>query len=50
MADPTKCTIRFFGWMQWKRRLLVRWEYHPENFLAFVQLSAICIFFRNLGF
>ena len=41
---------RFFGWMQWKRRLLVRWEYHPENFLAFVQLSAICIFFRNLGF
>lgn len=40
---------RFFGWIQWKRRLLVRWEYHPENFLAFVQLSAICIFFKHLG-
>lgn len=41
---------RFFGWIRWKRRLLVRWEYHPENFLAFVQLSAICMFFKHLGF
>ena len=41
---------RFFGWMQRKRRLLVRWEHHPENFLAFVQLSATCLFFKHLGF
>jgi transposase len=34
---------RFFAWMQYRRRLLVRWEYHPANFLGFVQLASICI-------
>jgi len=34
---------RFFAWIQWQRRLLVRWEYYPVNFLGFVQLAAICI-------
>ena len=27
---------RFFAWIQWQRRLLVRWEYHATNFLGFV--------------
>jgi hypothetical protein len=27
---------RFFAWIQWQRRILVRWEYHTENFLGFV--------------
>src|SRR6188474_1745403 len=31
---------RFFAWLQWQRRLLVRWEYYPANFLGFVQLAA----------
>jgi len=31
---------RFFAWMKNKRRLLIRWEFHPKNFLSFVQLSA----------
>ena len=38
---------RFFAWMQWRRRLLVRWEYYPSNFLGFVQLAAICILLRQ---
>ena len=34
---------RFFAWIQWQRRLLVRWEYYAENFLGFVQLASIAI-------
>ena len=26
---------RFFAWLQWQRRILVRWEFHPKNFLGF---------------
>ena len=26
---------RFFAWIQWQRRILVRWEYYPQNFLGF---------------
>ena len=25
---------RFFAWIQWQRRILVRWEYHAQNFSA----------------
>ena len=32
---------RFFAWLQWKRRLLLRWEYDAANFLGFVQLASI---------
>jgi transposase len=31
---------RYFAWLQWKRRILIRWEYYSENFLGFVQLPA----------
>jgi hypothetical protein len=31
---------RFFA-IQWQRRILVRWEYHPQNFLGFVQLACL---------
>ena len=30
---------RFFGWIQWQRRILVRWEYHTQNFLGFSVLQ-----------
>jgi hypothetical protein len=30
---------RFFAWIQWQRRLLVRGEYCAENFIGFVQVS-----------
>ena len=32
---------RFFAWIQWQRRTLIRWEYYAENFLGFVQLASI---------
>ena len=38
---------RFFAWLQWQRRLLVRWEYYAENFLGFVQLASIAILLKQ---
>jgi transposase len=38
---------RFFAWMQWQRRLLVRWEFHSINFLGFVHLAALCILLKQ---
>lgn len=38
---------RFFAWLQWQRRLLVRWEYYSINFLGFVQLAAIVILLKR---
>src|SRR5207253_8073997 len=36
---------RFFAWLQWQRRVLIRWEYHAHNFLGFVQLACLIILF-----
>jgi transposase len=38
---------RFFAWIQWQRRILIRWEYHTQNFLGFVQLACLVILFRR---
>ena len=38
---------RFFAWIQWRRRLLVRCEFYPQNFLGFVQLACLLILFRQ---
>jgi transposase len=38
---------RFFAWIQWQRRLLVRWEYYAENFLGFVQLATTAILIKK---
>jgi transposase len=38
---------RFFAWIQWRRRLLVRWEYYAANFLGFVQLASISILLKR---
>jgi transposase len=38
---------RFFAWIKHKRRLLNRWEFHPENFLGFVQVSAVLLLLRQ---
>jgi hypothetical protein len=38
---------RFFAWMKHKRRLLNRWEFHPQNFLGFVQVSAVILLLRQ---
>src|SRR5262249_49191860 len=38
---------RSFAWVQWQRRILVRWEYYRQNFLGFVQLACLIILFRR---
>ena len=38
---------RVVAWIQWRRRLLVRWEFYPQNFLGFVQLACLLILFRQ---
>ena len=32
---------RFFSWCEDFRRLVVRWEYHAENYLGFVLLACL---------
>jgi transposase len=39
---------RLFAWLHNFRRLVVRWEYHPENYLAFLQLGCSLILLRHL--
>ena len=38
---------RLFAWIQYFRRLVVRYEYHVENFLAFIQLGCIIVLPRR---
>ena len=38
---------RFFSWIQWHRRTLVRWEYYAQNFLGFVQLACALILLKQ---
>ncbi len=37
---------RLFAWLQNFRRLVVRYERHADNFLAFLQLACFVILFR----
>ena len=39
---------RFFAWLNNYRRLVVRWEYHPENYLGFLHLACLIILLRYL--
>jgi transposase len=39
---------RLFAWMHKFRRLVVRWEYHIENFLGFVQLGCLHLLLNYL--
>jgi len=39
---------RLFAWLFNFRRLVVRYEYHAENFQAFLHLAAIIILLRHL--
>jgi transposase len=38
---------RLFAWLQNFRRLVIRYKYHIENFLGFVQLGCMCIILRT---
>ena len=39
---------RLFAWMHNYRRLVIRYERHPENFQGFVHLGCLCILLRHL--
>jgi len=39
---------RYFAWLQWKRRILIRWEYYSENFLGFVQIASITMLLKRI--
>ena len=39
---------RLFAWLYNFRRLVVRWEYHAENYFAFLQLGCAIILLRHL--
>lgn len=38
---------RLFAWLQNFRRILVRYEYHSDNYLGFVLLGCMLILLRN---
>jgi len=40
--------LPLFAWLQNFRRLVVRYEYHLENFLAMIQLGCIVILLRRV--
>ena len=39
---------RLFAWLHHFRRLVIRWEYHVENFFGVVRLGCMQILFRSL--
>jgi transposase len=39
---------RLFAWLHNFRRIVIRWEYYPENFLGMVQLACALILLRHL--
>jgi transposase len=39
---------RYFAWLHWKRRILVRWEYYASNFLGFVELASITMLLKRI--
>jgi transposase len=39
---------RLFAWLQHFRRVQVRYDYYPDNYLGFVQLACIKILLRGL--
>ena len=39
---------RFFSWIEDFRRLVVRWEYHAENYLGFVLLACLRMLIKYL--
>jgi transposase len=39
---------RLFAWLYNFRRLVVRYEYHAENYFGFIQLACLMILLRHL--
>jgi transposase len=47
MGERRWIVDRFFAWIQWQRRFLVRRECCAQNFFGFVQLAAMVILLRQ---
>jgi transposase len=41
---------RFFAWIGWNRRVLIRWEYYTRNFLGWIQLACMRLLLRAIRF
>ena len=39
---------RLFAWLHNYRRIVIRWEYYPENFLGMIHLASAIILLRHL--
>jgi transposase len=39
---------RYFAWLQWKRCLVVRWEYYVSKFLGFIELASITMLLKRI--
>lgn len=39
---------RLFAWLHNYRRIVIRWEHNPENFLGMVHLACAVILLRHL--
>lgn len=39
---------RLFAWLHNFRRIVIRWDYHLDNYLGFVHLGCIVILLRHL--
>ena len=47
--EPQESRVeRLFAWLHHFRRLVIRWEYHVENFFGMVRLGCMQILFRYL--
>lgn len=42
-----RLVAQFCAWLQWKRRLLVRWKYYAANLLGFVQHASITMLLKQ---
>ena len=40
---------RLFAWLHWFRRLVIRYEYHIENFLGFVHLACLVVLLKHFS-
>jgi hypothetical protein len=45
---PWRHWLKWFAWLHNFRRVVIRWEYHPENFLGMVQLACVLILLKYL--
>jgi len=48
-CEPKFFVIIAYSWFNRFRKLLIRWENKPQNYLALVQCAAVLIVWRLVG-